>query len=227
MHCVEGGFHLGSSPAAVDGALAELARRGVAYITLAHLSWRHVATNAPAMPWAGDAVYDRRFPQPAVGLSELGRAAVAAMVRERVLIDLTHMSERALDDTFELLDALDPARSVPVIASHAGYRFGPRAYNLTAATVTRIAERGGVIGLILSDTYARDGLTPRTRTFEDSWAVLARHVDRLREITGSHRHTALGSDLDGFIKPALAGLESASRLGRLEAALERRYGADG
>jgi hypothetical protein len=46
LHCVEGGFHLGATAEAVDRAVAQLARRGVAYIVLPHLLWRGVATNA-------------------------------------------------------------------------------------------------------------------------------------------------------------------------------------
>jgi microsomal dipeptidase-like Zn-dependent dipeptidase len=75
-------------------------RRGVAYITLAHLFWRDIATNAPALPFLTDAWYDRIFPQPEnVGLSDLGRAAVQAMYEAKILTDLSHMSPRATDET--------------------------------------------------------------------------------------------------------------------------------
>ena len=42
-----------------------LAARGVAYVTLAHLFWRRVAANAPAIPFLPDALYNRIFPQAA------------------------------------------------------------------------------------------------------------------------------------------------------------------
>jgi microsomal dipeptidase-like Zn-dependent dipeptidase len=225
VHCVEGGFNLGASPATVDRAVTELARRGVAYITLAHLFWRHIATNTPAVPFLSDRLYGRLFPQPALGLSELGRAAIRAMMREGVLIDITHMSWRALNDTFALLDEIDPGRSLPVIASHAAYRFGSRAYNLDAATVQQIAQRDGVIGLIASEHFISDGLRQdATRSVEHSLSLLYRHIDRIHEITGSHRHVALGTDLDGFIKPTLAEFEHSGRLSGLGEALTDRYG---
>jgi microsomal dipeptidase-like Zn-dependent dipeptidase len=228
VHCVEGGYHLGSTPDAVERAVATLARRGVGYITLAHLYWRHVATNAPAVRFMSDRLYHRIFPQPEAGLSELGRAAVRAMVSEGILIDVTHMSARALDDTFALLDQLDPERTVPVIASHVAVRFGPRTYNLDQRTIDRIGARNGLIGLILAEREVTDGIGgKRTRSFEEAFAVLTRHIDRIREITGSHRHTAIGSDLDGFIKPTLAGLEDMRRLGCLETALRESYGEAG
>lgn len=225
VHCLEGGFHLGLSPEAVQRAVDELAERGVAYITLAHLFWRQVATHANAIPFLPDPVFDFLFPQPPVGLSELARAAMEAMFRRRVLIDVSHMSERSLDDVFALLDELDPDRAVPVVASHAGYRFGRQEYNLSERTVERIAERDGVIGLILAEYQAADGLRDRrTTSLGQSLEVLLRHVDRIREITGSHRHAAIGSDHDGFIKPTLAGLEDAEKLRSVETALVHKYG---
>jgi microsomal dipeptidase-like Zn-dependent dipeptidase len=130
VHCIEGGFHLGPDPAKVDAIVAELASLGVAYITLAHLIWREVATDAPALPFLSDEQYDDWFPQPAEGLSDIGRAAVRAMVRHGVIVDVAHMSDRARHETFALLDELDPERSVPVMASHAGYRFGTQEYML-------------------------------------------------------------------------------------------------
>lgn len=233
VHCVEGGFHLGPTPADVSRAVERLAGRGVAYVTLAHLIWRGIATDAPALPFMSDAEYRRWLPQPAEGLSDLGRAAVEAMVRERVLIDLAHMSERSLRDTFELLDRLDPERTVPVLASHAGYRFGSQEYMLDAATIERIAARDGVVGLILARHQIEDGLPSghgrrpwlsRRRRFDSSFETLCRHIDEIHRLAGSHRHAAIGSDLDGFIKPTLPGLDDMRDMRRLEQALRRRYG---
>jgi membrane dipeptidase len=225
VHCVEGGFHLGTDPDGVDRAVTELAGLGVAYIILAHLVWRRVATNAPALPFLHDRVYRILFRQPREGLSELGKAAVRAMVRERVLIDLSHMSERSLADTFDLLEELDPDRRVPVIASHAGFRFGGQEYGLSEETVRRIAERDGVIGLIFAQHQLLDGVRRgHTKTFAESFEVIRRHLDRIAEITGSHRHAAIGSDFDGFIKPTLGGLESMADMAPLEAALREHYG---
>ena len=227
IHCIEGGFHLGPTPEAVERGVAELARRGVAYVILAHLVWRGVATNSPALPFLSDRMYRLVFPQPDVGLSELGRAAVRAMVRERVLIDLSHMSERALADTLALLEELDPESRVPVIASHAAFRFGQQEYGVDEDTVRRIAARDGLVGLIMAQHQLNDGVRKgNTTTFEQSFEVICRHIDRLAEITGSHRHTGIGSDFDGFIKPTMGGLESMADMRTLQAALQDRYGAE-
>lgn len=240
IHCVEGGFHLGADPGSVDAAVRKLAGLGVVYITLAHLIWREVGTNAPALPFLSEEGYRRWFPQPDEGLSELGEAAVRAMVRERVLIDVSHMSELALDDTFALLKDLDPPGDapIPVIASHAGYRLGEQEYMLPPKRLKQIAARGGVVGLIFAEHQLADGLPARQRAalrlpgetsrrrFKRSFRVLCRHIDGIRDATGSHAFTAIGSDLDGFIKPTLPGLDDMRDMKRLKAALLKRYGED-
>lgn len=225
LHCVEGGFHLGDTPEAVDRAVTLLARRGVAYIILAHLLWRGVATNSPALPFLPDWLYRVLFRQPKLGLTELGRAAVRAMVREGVLIDLSHMSTEALAEALELLDELDPEQRVPVIASHTAFRFGHQEYGVDEGTLRRVAGRDGVVGLILAQHQLNDGLRRRKTTdFGESFEVICRHLDRFAEITGSHRHGAIGSDFDGFIKPTMGGLESMTDMARLEKALHEHYG---
>jgi microsomal dipeptidase-like Zn-dependent dipeptidase len=228
VHCVEGGFHLGGKPADVEANVAEIARSGVAYVTLAHLFWRRVAANAPAIPFLPDWLYRLLFPQKAgAGLGELGEAAVRAMVRERVMVDVSHMRADALKRTFALLDDADPGRTLPVLASHSGLRFGGQSYNLDPDTVERIKERKGVVGLIMAQHQLNDGIRrTNTTTFDESFAVLRRHIDRIREITGSHEYAALGTDFDGFIKPTLAGLETPTDLRRLEERLVDAYGRD-
>lgn len=234
MHCVEGGFHLGDDVDDVKANVATLKEKGVVYVTLAHLFWRGVATNAPAIPFLEDRYYNLLFHQPHIGLSDLGRAAVEAMYEQRILIDVSHMSERALDETFDLLERLDKKTKAdptehPVIATHAGYRFGKQEYMLRPRTIRRIAARGGVIGLIL----ARHQLNENAEVADpddpkETPAVLRRHIDAIRlQVPGhTNRHVAIGSDLDGFIKPTVAGIETAGDLGTLVAPLQEAYGED-
>jgi microsomal dipeptidase-like Zn-dependent dipeptidase len=227
VHVLEGGFHLGAAPDEVDAAVAKLAGRGLAYITLAHLVFRDVATNANAIPFLPDKIYNFLFPQPKEGLTDLGRAAVRAMVREHVLIDASHMSDRSVTDLIAMLDELDPAREVPLFASHAGFRFGKQEYMYAEDTVRAFAARDGVIGLIFAQHQLLDGLKPSTtKTFEESFEAICKHIDRIAEIAGSHRGIAIGTDFDGFIKPTLGGLESSADLAKLDAALHERYGHD-
>ena len=226
VHCVEGGFHLGAGEEEIERNVAELARRGVAYVTLAHLFFRDVATNAPAIPFLPDGLYNRVFPQRAgEGLTELGRAAVRSMVRHRVLVDLSHMRGDALAETFDLLDEQDSAHELPVLASHAGFRCGKQEYMLDTDSIRRIAARGGVVGLIMAQHQLNDGIRRReTKTLDESFEVIRRHVDAIHDATGSHDHTAIGTDFDGFIKPTMGGLENSGDLGSLEDRLREAYG---
>ena len=228
VHCIEGGFHLGATPEDVTANVHELADRGVLYITLAHLFWRRVAANTPALPFLPDAIYNLVFPQDKdAALSELGEAAVKAMYERKVLVDISHMRDDAIDETFALIEALDKEtgrdpRAYPVIASHSGYRFGGQKYNLSDRTIVRVAVRGGVVGLIFAQHQINDGLRrTETKTLGESVAILARHIDAI-----GPQHVALGSDLDGFIKPTLGGIETAADLAPLAAALKSRYPAE-
>jgi microsomal dipeptidase-like Zn-dependent dipeptidase len=235
IHCIEGGFCLGASKDRVPEAVARLAQSGLAYITPAHLFWRGVATNANAFPFLTDRQYRWLFHEPEEGLTPYGEALVRAMVANHVMVDVSHMSERALDDTFALLDELDPAREAPVLATHAACRHGPHAleYNLSEGTVRRIAARRGLIGLISGDHIVTDGYFQRRRgkrrtgSFEESVDALCLHIEQIHEWVGSHDCTGIGTDLDGFIKPTLAGIESARDLARLREEIVRRYPDDG
>ena len=223
IHAVEGGCHMGDTEAAVTANVEELAHRGVACITVAHLFWRRVATNAPAIPFLSDRVYRLLFPQPRKGLSDLGRAAIRAMAANGILIDVTHMSTRSINDTLKLLDDLDPGRVIPLMATHTACKLNGRRYNIADRHIKAIAERQGVIGLIACTHHMAKGLK-EPKTFDDSMNVICRHIDHLRQVTGSHDFTAFGSDQDGFIKPALPGLETPARFADVESALRARYG---
>jgi microsomal dipeptidase-like Zn-dependent dipeptidase len=234
IHAVEGGFHLGGTPAEVRRSVERLADAGVVYVTLAHLFWRDVATNAPALPFVPDPVYRVVFRQPRrTGLSELGETAAAAMMDKRVLIDLTHMSERAVTHTLDFMDERDPDKQVPVLATHEACRLGlplrRREYNLTDEAIRRVAARQGLIGVILCPHYTLGGGLfhhMQSKSFEDSMNSLFKHIDHLFEITGSTDHVGIGSDLDGWIKPALTELGHLGRMAPLQESLRTRYGAD-
>ena len=226
VHAIEGGFHVGDDPDAVRGNVATLAQRGVAYITVAHLFFRQVATNAPALPFLSDGIYNRVFAQDeAEGLTPLGRELVQAMVDEGILVDLTHMRAQSIRDVFALLDERDPDNEIPVIATHMAYRFGGLEYSFDDDDVARIVARRGLLGLILCEHYITSGLDV-PETFEGSVQALCRHIDKLHDLTGSHDHIGIGSDLDGYIKPALPGLEHQGRMAELQRALAARYGSE-
>jgi microsomal dipeptidase-like Zn-dependent dipeptidase len=226
VHAVEGGFHLGDSDDDIARNCAELGRRGVAYVTVAHLFFRQVATNAPAIPFLGEKLYNRVFPQhESVRLTPRGQTVVRGLVENRILIDLSHMDPGAIRETLALLDELDPAGELPVVSTHAGYRFGEQQYMHDDATLRAIKRRRGIVGLIMAQYQLNDGLRRNhTKTFEQSLEVIFRHVDKIAEVTEGFDHIALGTDFDGFIKPTMSGLEATGDLRKLDDALRTKYG---
>ncbi len=146
------------------------------------------------------------------------------MIDNRILIDITHMSDTAMDQTFALSRERDPDGRVPVIATHMACRLGSLSYNLTDKRIEEIKERNGLLGLIACEHYISDG-ADEPQSFEQSFALLCRHIDRICQVTESEDHVAFGTDIDGYIKPALPGLEHLGRMGALQTALAAKYGA--
>lgn len=226
VHCVEGGFHLGPELDEIDGHVKWLADHGVVYITVAHLFFRGVAAAAPAIPGISDADYDRVFHQPGgVGLTAIGDRLVRAMYDHGVLIDVSHMRKDAIDATFRLVEELDrkEGKNPPIIATHVGARdvVGDQSYNLDAETIRRIADRDGVVGLIMAQHQMG-----KTKSKDHAREVLGKHARAIAAAAGDTDCTAIGTDLDGFIKPTLEGIERAPDLATLAEWIHELYPND-
>lgn len=229
VHCLEGALHLGpGGPQDIDARVRWLAKEGVFYITVAHLFYRQVATNAPAIPVIPDSVYRFVFPQPDEGLTALGEAVVRAMQKYRVAIDITHMSTRGIEDTFALMEELEGKPTdwaCPIIATHAAMReAGPDQleYNLTEETAKRISDLGGLIGLIMAQHELG-----KTEDEQQSKDLVCKHLEAIAAACGSTRCAAFGTDIDGFIKPTIKGIEEARDLAKLTGWVEECRGQAG
>ncbi len=228
IHAIEGGFHLGTADSDGDPAnlsyetldenIRTLKQRGVAYVTLAHLIPRGMADNAPGVPFITDDAYNAYFRAQRGGLEPLGRAAVEALMRHRILVDVTHMGTKSIDDVFKTRASLEA--QIPVIATHMACRMqGNREYNLSRDDINRIAESGGILGIIFCDHWMREAPEVTGDTFD----IVAEHLLMIREVTGSYQSAAIGSDLDGFIKPALDKLRHLGRMKKLRIFLHEDY----
>ena len=196
IHAIEGGFQLGRDPAEVRRNVKELADLGIAYVTVAHLFFRDVATNAPALPFLPDWLYNRVFPQEHdEGLTALGHEVVDAMVDEGVLIDITHMRSQSIRDVMAQLDARDPAKEIPVMGTHMAYRFGGLEYSFDDETIKAVAARGGVLGCILCKHFITSGLPGVSSSLERvaRGAVQARRQDPRADRELRPRRDRLGS----------------------------------
>ncbi len=214
---IEGGEAVGDSPDAV----AELGGLGVRYITLA---------------WGDNQLTGASFGD-GYGLTDLGREVVAEMEHHRILVDVSHLSDRGFDD-------LQAIATRPIIASHSNCRAlcdSPR--NLTDDQLRAIARSGGVIGVNFVSGFltqaasnaqrpiyakhrpALQGQPARWRevfgriaaevngTELPPLSAIADHVDHIVAVAGIDA-AAFGSDFDGFTHgpQGLAGCEDVPKI---------------
>ena len=217
IHAVEGAFALGG----VAGNVQELASRGVAYVIVAHLFYRSVATCENAIPFAPNAIFDTLLnPQQdyKIGLTDLGRAIVEGLLGEGMLVDITHCTQLAQNEIFQM--ARDHGNA-PVISSHTGVQCSSDyPLNLSPDAARQIAESGGLVGIILGTYWLRQ---PGEQIFgPDGFDLVFRAIDCLHEWTGSYDHIAIGSDLDGFIQP-IKGCKTYADTPGLVQAIEQKY----
>lgn len=162
------------------------------------------------------------------GLTDLGRALVPVMDELGVVHDVSHLSQRAVDELLSLTDA-------PVMASHSNCRalLGGESNpdwqrHLSDDVIREIARRGGVIGLNLVRNFIRDGLKRDDPTDRPSVDDAAAHVEHICEIAGDRRCVGLGSDMDGGItaNDLPEGINTPSDLPKLTDALRVRGWSD-
>ncbi len=143
------------------------------------------------------------------GLTPLGERLIKEMMKLGMLIDVSHLSDKAFYDIIKITQS-----DYPLIASHSNPRkLLDHKRNLSDDMIKAIQKSNGVISVV----YHSGFLTKNRRaTIED----VLDHIDYLVGKT-SINHVALGSDFDGFIKTPL-GLENMSRLPNLTLGLYHR-----
>ena len=119
---VEGGHMIDSDL----GVLRKYSELGVRYMTLTHsgnCEWADSSTDKPAHN----------------GLSDFGKSVIREMNRLGMMVDISHVSDKAFQDVLSISKA-------PVIASHSNCRAlcdHPR--NMSDAMIRELAAKGGVI----------------------------------------------------------------------------------
>jgi membrane dipeptidase len=125
------------------------------------------------------------------GLTKEGRVLLEVMNEFNMILDLTHMSEKAS------LEALDQYEGT-VVATHSNCRvLVPGERQLSDVQIRGIGERDGVIGIVLFNGFLRAGYKkgdPKELVTLDH--VIA-HIDHMCQLLGDARHVGLGSDMDG------------------------------
>lgn len=184
----------------VDGIQGQMSLLRILYqlgVRAAGLTWNHAN-------WAADGAMERR----GGGLTGKGRQFVEESNRLGILLDVSHLSDRAFWDVAEL--------SVkPIIASHSNARAlcdHPR--NLTDEQIKRIIAMDGMIGVTYVPWFVSKA---DTVTVED----LIRHIEHICELGGEDA-VMLGSDFDG-IDRYISKLTNPEDVAHLQEELLKRY----
>jgi membrane dipeptidase len=119
------------------------------------------------------------------------------MNETRMLVDLAHASRTTFFEALELT-------KYPPIVSHTGVRAVHDTWrNLDDDEIRAVAERGGVVGLMLAPPALA----------EVSLEEAVRHIDHVIEVGGEDA-AAIGSDFDGYVDPPIdaSGLPALTEL---------------
>jgi membrane dipeptidase len=218
--------------------LRELHARGARYMTL---TWNN------GNDWADSSAEPPRHG----GLTPFGREVIREMNRLRMLVDVSHVSERTFYDVLEV-------SSMPVAATHSCARtLADHHRNLADEQLRALASAGGVVGVNFFPTFLdarygtafeaiereaherearlREQLGDPTRARTQARAWRNSEFERLPPVPYSAvadhidhiahvagiDHVALGSDFDG-ISTTPAGLPDVAHLPRLTELLVRR-----
>lgn len=149
-------------------------------------------------------------PDTGLGLTDQGKALVQLCSEKQILIDVSHMNEKAFWDTAKI-------SRLPLIATHSNvHQLCPQARNLTDAQLDAIQASQGCVGVNFDTAFLRpDG----QRNATTSLNLILEHIEYLMGKLGED-HVAFGSDFDGgFISDHL---KDVTGLIHLQQAFEQR-----
>jgi membrane dipeptidase len=149
------------------------------------------------------------------GLTREGERLLGLAEELRVVVDVSHSSDRAFDEILLLATR-------PFVASHSNCRaLCPHPRNLTDAMIRRLADRGGVMGINLASHFLDPECSARWASLRAERGVslpragdlvewsreiprppidwIARHVVRAMAV-GGEECVGLGGDLDGIVQ---------------------------
>ena len=185
-------------------------RMGVRMIAL---TWNYPnAIGAPNVNFEECSTGDYKVPTPLFrieteqGLSEYGKAYVRKCEELGILVDVSHLGDRAFWEVMEMAHK-------PVIASHSNCRVLCKVNrNLDDDMIRAIAKTGGMIGLNFCADFLKEN-TDNISHLED----MVRHLNHLRKVGGIDV-CAIGTDFDGITSSV--DVANSAEFGKLAQALK-------
>lgn len=126
------------------------------------------------------------------GFTEIGFDLLKEMHIHNIILDLTHLSDKAFWQAMDVFDGT-------MIASHSNCRqLVPHQRQLDDRQIQAIAERDGVIGMAFDVWMVQSGWIKGHSSNQGIGLVsIVDHIDHICQLTGNARHVGIGSDLDG------------------------------
>jgi membrane dipeptidase len=176
--------------------LITLYQRGIRYCTI---TWNNSTS------WAASAKDEAAGKTG--GLSEFGRQVIRTLDSLGVIIDVSHVGVKTIDDILAVTKN-------PIIASHSGaWALNHHYRNLTDLQLKAIAARGGVVGVVFYPPFL-------SSTSKATLDTVVKHIDYIKNLVGVD-FIAIGSDFDGIGRDVPAGLENVTKYPDLTMALLR------
>tara|TARA_B100000287_G_C20670246_1_gene793122 strand:+ start:1219 stop:2349 length:1131 start_codon:yes stop_codon:yes gene_type:complete len=160
--------------------------KGIRYITLTHSKTNHIS----------DSSYDENH-QWGGGLSSFGKDLIREMNKVGIMVDISHVSDKAFYESIEISEA-------PVIASHSSLRHFTPGFerNVSDDMLIKLASKGGVISINFGSSFITEKALEYGREkkkgpypYADVTDVVD-HIDRVVSLVGID-HVGIGSDYDG------------------------------
>jgi membrane dipeptidase len=124
-------------------------------------------------------------------LTPEGEELLATMAGLGMILDLSHSAEEACYQSLERYEGV-------VIASHSNpRRFTPSPRGLSDEMIAMLAERGGVVGIVLYNPFLKPGWRKSDGKALVTLSDVADAIDHVCQVVGSSAHVGIGSDLDG------------------------------
>lgn len=170
----------------LGGSLEELEKLYESGLRILTLSWNN--DNDVCDSVAGQNIHN--------GLSEFGRKVVEKAQGLGILIDVSHSSDKTVEDVLAITKS-------PIIASHSNARAlcGHRR-NLTDNQIKAIAKTGGVIGINLCPSFLNNSGNAEILD-------IIRHIEHISALAGT-QYVGFGCDFDGIetLPSGITGVES-------------------
>ncbi|NUG23863.1 dipeptidase [Acinetobacter lactucae] len=128
-------------------------------------------------------------PDIGAGLTADGKDFIKRCANKKMVIDVSHMNEKAFWNTVDILQQ-------PIVATHSNsHALCPQARNLTDPQLKAIRESKGMVGVNFDVAFLRsDG----QRNADTSINVILEHLEYLMDHLGEE-HVGFGSDFDGAL----------------------------